>query len=306
VALLTDAGNYALFQVKAAMSLGRTAESPLGKALGQAVEQYLDGRLPTSDGIERRVDPERDALVLCTDSSAPATVRVDLATALARTGSQPPGTPLGRGLTVPQLTALNVVLGHVRRRWIANGHAAPDDEQLRGFLRVLHVITVDANDGERDQSSAVATLSTVLPGKGDAAAAWSVLVAEGQAASVGQDWRDRAAIGVALSRQRVLLSPPARYASDIAKLRDLSAANLQTLQAEAVFRWPVACTFPAASMPGSTRTPGTGTSLSWATPVRASPRSHRSSPPDVSGRKRSSCCGRRTSPARTGSRLTRR
>jgi hypothetical protein len=107
VAVLTDAGNYALFQVKAAMSLGRTEESPLGKALGQAVEQYLDGRLPTSDGIERRVDPERDALVLYTDNSAPATVRVDLATALARTGSQPPGMPLGKGLTAPQLTALN-------------------------------------------------------------------------------------------------------------------------------------------------------------------------------------------------------
>jgi hypothetical protein len=238
VAVLTDAGNYALFQVKAGMSLGRTAESPLGKALGQAVEQYLDGRLHTTDGIERRVDPERDALVLCTDSSAPATVRVDLATALARTGSQPPGTLLGKGLTAPQLTALNVVLGHVRRRWIANGHAAPDDEQLRGLLRVSHVITVDANDGEQDHSSAVATLSTVIPGKGDAAAAWPVLVAEGQAASVGQDWRDRAAIGVALSRQRVLLSPPARFASDIAKLRDLSAANLQTLQSEAVL--PVA------------------------------------------------------------------
>ena len=132
---------------------------------------------------------------------------------------------------------LNVVLGHVRRLWIANGHAAPEDEQLRGFLRVLHVITVDANDGEQDHSSAVATLLTVLPGKGDAAA-WPVLVAEGQAASVGQDWRDRAAIGVALSRQRVLLSPPARYATDIAKLRDLSAANLRTLQSEAVL--PVA------------------------------------------------------------------
>lgn len=238
VAAQTDMDNYALFQVKAGLRLGTTADSPLGKALAQAVEQYLNGRIHTSDGTERGIDPLRDALVLCTDSAAPATVRIDLATALARTRSQPPGTPLGQGLTAPQVKALNTVLTHVRRLWAATGHPAPDDEQLRGLLRALRVITVDANDGEPDHSGAIAILSTALPVEGDAAAAWPVLVAEGQAASVGRDWRDRAAIGVALSRQGVQLSPPARDTSDIAKLRDLSAANLQTLQSEATLPVP--------------------------------------------------------------------
>ncbi|HEX5406371.1 MAG TPA: hypothetical protein VFX16_29200 [Pseudonocardiaceae bacterium] len=238
VAAHTDAGNYALFQVKAGMSLGTAEGSPLGKALGQAVEQYLNGRLRSADGTERRVDPLCDALVLCTDSAAPAIVKVHLARALARAGSMPPGTPLEEDLTAPQARALSVVLGHVRRLWVACGHAVPDDEQLRGFVRVLRVVTVDANDGGVDHSAAVARLSRVLPVAGDARAAWLVLVEEGQAASVGREWRDRAAIGVALSRCGVQVSPSVRYAGDIANLCDLSAANLRALQSEAVLPVP--------------------------------------------------------------------
>lgn len=124
VAAQTDADNYVLFQVKAGMSLGKAEHSPLAEALGQAVEQYLNGRLPVGDGTDRQVDPLRDALVLCTDRAAPATVRVNLATALARTGSQPPGTPLDQGLTALQAKALKVVLVNVRRRWETSGHAA--------------------------------------------------------------------------------------------------------------------------------------------------------------------------------------
>jgi hypothetical protein len=118
VAVQTDADNFALFQVKAGMSLGQAEGSPLAKALGQAVEQYLNGRLRGRDGTERKVDPLRDALVLCTDSAAPVTVRVDLATALARTGSQPPGTPFGEQLTAPQEAAFE---GRARPRAAAVG-----------------------------------------------------------------------------------------------------------------------------------------------------------------------------------------
>lgn len=234
IAVQTDADNYALFQVKAGLNLGTAENSPLSKALQQAVKQYLKGPLRAADGAERAVDPERDALVICTDGAAPATIRKDLATAIGRVASQPPGTPLGQGSTGPQRRALNVVLVHVRRLWAAIGQAAPDDEQLRRFLRALRVITVDAGDGEVDHVVAVNMLSTALAEAGDAVRAWLVLVAEGQAASVGRDWRDRASIGVALSRVGLHLRPPARHAADIAKLRELTASNLETLQAEAM------------------------------------------------------------------------
>jgi hypothetical protein len=238
VAVQTDADNYGLFQVKSGLTLGAAENSPLAKALGQVVDQYLKGRLPTKDGTERRVDPARDALVICTNNTAPATVREHLAAAISRTGSQPPGTPLGRELTNPQQKALNVALAHVRRQWEAIEGTEPTDEQLRRLLRALRVTTVDANEGEQNHAAAVATMAAALADPAAAAAAWPVLVAEGQAASVTREWRDRAGLGLALSRHEVWLSPPARYAPAVATLRDVSAANQATLAREALL--PVA------------------------------------------------------------------
>ncbi|GAA1025742.1 hypothetical protein GCM10009557_00860 [Virgisporangium ochraceum] len=226
VAVHTDADNFALFQVKAGLNLSRTPKGPLAKALEQAVGQYLDGRLPVANGTDRAVDSARDALVLCTDKAASESVRVHLPYALAKTASQPPGTPLLDNLSKDQHNALKIVLDHVRPLWVAGAHAAPNDEELRRFLRALHVITVDANDGESDHAAAVAILKTVLPAD-EADRAWLVLVAEGQAASVAQNWRDRAAIGAALSRHDIYLAPPARHAIDISKLCELSTANLR-------------------------------------------------------------------------------
>jgi hypothetical protein len=238
VAVLTDAGNYALFQAKTGMSLGTTENSPLAKAVKQAVEQYLTGLLPTEGGPERPVDPLRDALVLCTDSAAPATVRVHLSKAVSRTGSQPSGMPFGRELTGPESKALTVVLEHARRFWVAFRSAAPTDEELRCFLRALRVLTIDANVGESNHSAAVAILSTTLPDKTKAAPAWTTLVEEGRPASRAREWRDRAAIRLALSREGVLLSPPHQYSGDIEKLRDLSSSNLGRLASEAVLPGP--------------------------------------------------------------------
>jgi hypothetical protein len=156
-------------------------------------------------------------LVLCTNRAASASIRLDLATALNRTASQPPGTPLGQGLTALQANALNVVLAHARRLWEASKPPAPDDEHLRGFLRTLRVITIDANDEEPDHATAVGALSTALPMSDNATAAWLVLVAEGQAASAEGRWRDRTAITTVLSRHGLL---------DARRLREAEYAKL--------------------------------------------------------------------------------
>lgn len=237
VAVETDTGCFALFQVKAGLGLGVAADSALADALKQAVEQFVNGRLPVSDGSDRPVDAARDALVLCTDRRAPAAVRDDLRTALSRTGSQPPGTRLGHELTVNQHKALDVAIAHVKPMWErATGNAA-DDEDLRGLFRALRVITVDANDGEPQHAGAVATLALGLS-PADADAAWPVLVEEGQAASTARKWRDRASLGVALSRQRVHLAPPSRHARDIQTLRELSVENLAGFAANAALPVP--------------------------------------------------------------------
>ncbi|MGC4862883.1 hypothetical protein ACLQ23_26860 [Micromonospora sp. DT41] len=238
VAARTDVDNYILFQAKGGLTLSEALEGPLAEALEQAVKQYLLGRFPVLGAADRELDPDRDMLVLCTDPGAPATVRVDLAKALTRTSSQPPGTELGHELTQKERDALAIALAHVRRFWTARGQPEPDDEQLRRFLRAVRVLILDAEDGRADQLSAIAALSTVLPSEAKAREAWLVLVAEGQAAAIARGWRDRAALAVALSRHDIVLSPPTRHAADIATLMEVSAFNLQVMQAEAVL--PVA------------------------------------------------------------------
>lgn len=238
VAARTDADNYVLFQAKGGLTLGTSLTGPLAEALEQAVRQYLLGRFPVVGAADRPLDPERDMLVLATDPGAPTTVRVHLAKALTRTSSQPPGTALGHELTQKEREALTIALTHVRRFWVATGEPEPDDEQLRRFLRALRVLTIDAEDGGPDQSSAIATLSTVAQSNAKARAAWPVLVAEGQATAIARGWRDRATLDVALLRHEITLSPLARHATDIATLTGVSAINLQAMQQDAVL--PVA------------------------------------------------------------------
>jgi hypothetical protein len=218
VAVLTDADAYALIQVKAGLGLGRAEDSPLADAVRQAVEQYLRGEVPSVGGAHRKVEPGRDGLVLCTDSTAPASVRDHLRMAIARTGRQPPGTALGFELTGDEATALGVLLQHVRRLWTSEGHGDPTDEQLRDFLRLLRVVTVDALPGEPEYAASVATLETLVPA-GEGAAAWELLVTQGHAASEGRLWLDRADLGVALLNAGLVLAPPIEHRPDINALR---------------------------------------------------------------------------------------
>jgi len=233
VAVLTDAGDVAVFQAKVDLNLGAAENSALADALQQAVDQYLNGRVPQAAASDRAIDADRDAIVLCTDPSAPSTVRLDLTRAIERTALQPPGTPLGEGLTKGQDRALTVALGHLRRMWLADGRLRPTDEELRVFFKVLRIVVLDLADGRGDQQAAVAALARTLPTAAQAEHAWTILVAEGQDASVAREWRDRPALGLALSRQRIRLEAPARYAADIDVLRERSAANLSALHAEA-------------------------------------------------------------------------
>ena len=238
VAVLTDAGGGVFVQAKVGLGLGAANDSPLSKALGQAVLQYLDGRVPdvgTTGG--RPLDPARDCIVLCTDYSAPATVRNDLAVALRRVASQPAGTPFGSELTAKQADALKVACAHSRRLWAAARGVDPSDEDLRNFFKTLQVLILDLDDGRKDQQSAIGVLHRGLAEPSKASVAWSILLDEAQAASSAREWRDRTSLVIALSQRGLSATLPVRHALDIGLIRERSAANLRALQAEA--RLPV-------------------------------------------------------------------
>jgi hypothetical protein len=228
VAVHTDEGAFGLFQVKAGLGLGGEG-SPLDGAVEQAVRQHLSGLLPDEPGA-RRVEPGRDVLAICTDSSAPNNVREHLSRAVERAATQPPGTELTHELTHKQTEALVVLLAHARRHWAGYGHGDPGVEELRTFLRLLRFVTIDASPGRPDHVSSVLTLGSVVPA-GKAEDAWRELVAQGHSASERRIWLDRDTLSTALLAAGVSLAAPSRHRADVDVLRSLSARNLVTLAA---------------------------------------------------------------------------
>lgn len=233
VAVLTDLGNMIFFQAKIGLALQSAVDSPLADALEQAVFQLLKGPVPQVGAPGRQVDPARDAIILCTDASAPATVRKDLANAVERTASQPAGTPLGFELTKPQLHALDVALKHVRNAWKKAKQPDPSDEDLRSFFKALKVLTLDLEEGRSDQQAALTALHRAIPDSSRVSTAWKTLYTEGHKASEDRQWRDRTALSVALSREGITLAEPRSYAVDINVIRERSATNLLRMQTEA-------------------------------------------------------------------------
>lgn len=224
VAAETDSGGFALFQVKAGLRLQRPGGSQLAKALEQTLEQYWNGRLP----MARQVQAGLDALVVCTDRGAPATVREDLSIAVRRTASQPPGIALGFQLTAQQDDALKVLIGHVKRSWKRHKGWELSDEDLRTFLTFLHVITVDALGGEPEHASSLATLDPLVP-PGQSPAAWDVLVAQGHEASESRQWRNRQDLATALVNGGIDIRAGQQDRADIDKLQKLTKSNLDRL-----------------------------------------------------------------------------
>jgi hypothetical protein len=187
------------------------------------------------DAKPRQVDFARDAIALCTDIAAPATIRDHLATAVRRAASQPAGTDLGVELAKKEREALGVALDHIRRLWTAEKDGAePADEDVRRFLKCLHVLSLDLNDGGKDQQAAISVLHRGLEVPADGIKAWKTLVDTGQVASENREWRDRAALTLAMAQQGVTATVSANYASDIAVIRERSASNLMAMQNEAL------------------------------------------------------------------------
>lgn len=235
VVVLTGEGNGVFVQAKIKLKLSAQVASPLAKGLEQAVRQYLVGTVPGGDTGPRPVDSARDAIVLCTDKAAPATIRVDLATAVRRAASHPAGTALGSELTKKEQEAFGVALTHVRRLWTAEKDGAePADEDVRKFLKCLHVFSLDLGDGGQDQQAAISVLHRGLEAPEDGINAWQTLVDAGQIASENREWRDRAALTLAMAAQGVTTTVSAKYAPDIAVVRDRSASNLTAMQNEAL------------------------------------------------------------------------
>lgn len=232
-AVTTRDGNVVVIQAKVALNLGSARDSALAKAVHQAVEMFLIGTVPVAIAGGRPYDPARDAIVICTDSSAPRTITRDLAIAVRRIASHPPGTALSADLTFKQATAFKICREHTIRSWTALAGDSPSDEDLRRFFKSLHVLTLHLQPDGEHREAALNVLERCLVEPANKLSAWTVLTNEAQQASQTRTWRYRNDVVLALSEARISVRPPERFSQDIRVLTDRSATNLSKMRVEA-------------------------------------------------------------------------
>ena len=231
-AITTRDGNVVVIQAKVGLNLGSASNSALAKAVHQAVEMFLRGIVPVAGAEGRPYDPARDAIVICTDGSAPGTITRDLATAVRRIASHPPGTALSADLTSKQASAFEIFHEHTMRSWTALAGGSPSDEYLRRFLKSVHVMTLHLQPDGAHNEAVLNVLERCLDEPANKVAAWSVLTREAQQASQTRTWRYRNDLVLALSEARISVRPPERFFQDIRVLTDRSATNLSKMRAE--------------------------------------------------------------------------
>jgi hypothetical protein len=227
---ITERRGFVFVQAKHRLQLGGAARSPLGDALDQAVRQFIDGVPQDRDGSRRRLEPGRDALVICTDAVASTPVRAHLRTVVDRMSSYPEALPLDQlAKNAEERRALNTLFAHLRAAFTSRaGGMPPSDDQLRAIGRLLHIVSLDIDPGGNDRVIAETHLSGVLDDPDTTSGAWNDLVTLGQRLIERQQWADRLAVSHALAAggHPAGVDPPFR--SDVQRLRDVTRAALDT------------------------------------------------------------------------------
>jgi hypothetical protein len=230
VGLVTDTGGWVTIQAKKAMRVDGRPHGALGEALRQLVEIDEVGVPDGASDTLRRLDPDRDLVLILSDDSAPRTVNANLAPMVSRLRVLPGTVPLADAVpNEEQGKAFDFLKDHLSRCWRARWASAITDTEFRRLTSVLSVRALYiAEDGE-DYATVRIMLRDLA---GDAATAldlWKALMAEGQRLAEERVHLDRGGLVKILDAQGIVLRPLARLRKDIDRLRSLSAANTALL-----------------------------------------------------------------------------
>lgn len=216
ILVATSNGGFIAVQAKTTVNLSSGADGGLAKTVQQFVRHWLacrDGQ--GEQHWDRRLDPDKDRLVLAVGPTAPASIRVDLPAAL-RSQSQPsPST-----LTQDQQRALKVFETCLREAW-SNTTAEPwSPTVLRSVAQLVRVMTFDPAGAYSNVMEALAAASTAADQTRPLITALT---------QISQRWMtergggDLPQLRQAIMYARVPLSAPPRFEDDIRKLREHSA-----------------------------------------------------------------------------------
>jgi hypothetical protein len=237
VGAVTSELGFVLIQSKKNLRLETKTDTPLEKALDQVLALYLDG-VPDGSGVDgaiRPVDPDRDLLVITTDMSAPATVRVHLAALLDTLVGHPPHLPLSRAAhNKKEEDALTVVMDHLPRLWEQRKGTAPAETELRALFRVLRLQVLGLEPGEQQRAAAETRLTQVLADPARQGDAFDALARIAASMAVGQWWMSRQQVLAWLRDQGFGLKGDPRVYVDIGTLKARTGSALSADVGKAV------------------------------------------------------------------------
>jgi hypothetical protein len=230
VNVLTSTGGYVLAQAKHGLAVVKKREdSDLASALDQFVRQFHLG-VPVRPGdvdARRALDPARDRLVLCVDSTSSASIRQNLRVILDRLRDFGPDSPYrDPSRNQKDRETFGTVLNHLRAAWKdAKGTEASDDDLLP-LLRLIRVEELDFAAGTAHDREARDILQrSVLRDPAQAELAWGELVQSCHGCIEAHSGADRAGLQELLLQRGLALQVPRSYRESVEKLRGFSDTN---------------------------------------------------------------------------------
>ena len=230
----TSKGGLLFFQVKKNVDLSKNNDSSFASAASQFVSQYLVSRSHNARAKrswDRPLDPTRDRLIFATSGQISAKVRVTLPTVLDRVRKLHKQDRIDAAASSQEETeVLNVFIEHIKTAWQEHVSEAPSEEDLKECLFLIHVQTLDLEDGNAHRNEAGNILRTaVLSDTTQESGAWSRLIAVSAELASKRTGLDRKGLQEQLIAAGILTRAAHSYASDIDKLNKYSDETYQSL-----------------------------------------------------------------------------
>lgn len=211
-------GPPVVMQCKRSVSLSAAADGEFGKTIDQFVRHHL---MPAHTS---------DELVLVTTTDAPATIRTTLRTLLERIRTLPADDDIETAAkNDAERAVLERALTHVHRSWANNTGLEPTAAERRNLLRKVHVLVLDLDPGQAAEIAAHATLAAVIADPAEIPSAWAHLNSHADGLAKNRTGADLPRLQQYLTSKQVSLVGIAEFQADVAKLKQLTATELDTL-----------------------------------------------------------------------------
>ena len=230
IGAITDRRGYVLLQVKHRLTLSTRGDSDLADAIDQVVRQFIAGVPSDPDGSRRPFRANHDALVICTDSTAPATVTRHLREVVSRLPSHLTELPIEQvARNSGERTAVKVLVDQIAGSFAHRMEGVlPDATQIRDICAVLHLIVLDVDSGGADRTSAETALGEILASASTSSGAWNCLVTYGQELIEHQRWATFGDIRRVMSAGGHALGIDRHFRLDAERLKELTSSVLDS------------------------------------------------------------------------------